>query len=280
MVKTTGMGEGVLYRSASPIDPAHGRNAFADAAARAAGVTVVLNLADDEETARGYEGFEESWYAGTAFLTLNMGIDFAAAESGEKLARGIRFLAAHPGVVLIHCTEGKDRAGFAAALLECLMGASWEEAAEDYMTSFTNYYGVTPDDARYDIILRNGLGKTLSRVFGIDDPASADLAACAEAYLLDCGVTAEVLAALKRNLSGASAPAGTAAEPVPEAGPEAEPEAAPAGDAVYIVVRGDCLWRLARRFYGDPLQWRRIASANALADPDLIYPGQALRIPA
>jgi nucleoid-associated protein YgaU len=48
------------------------------------------------------------------------------------------------------------------------------------------------------------------------------------------------------------------------------------------VVKGDSLSRIARRFYGDTNEWRRIYDANKdqISDPDRIHPGQTLRIPA
>jgi nucleoid-associated protein YgaU len=47
------------------------------------------------------------------------------------------------------------------------------------------------------------------------------------------------------------------------------------------VVRGDSLWRLGRRFYGNGLRYTQIYSANAsqIRDPRLIYPGQIFVVP-
>ena len=44
---------------------------------------------------------------------------------------------------------------------------------------------------------------------------------------------------------------------------------------------GDTLSKIAREFYGDANAYMRIFEANRpmLKNPDLIYPGQALRIP-
>ena len=49
----------------------------------------------------------------------------------------------------------------------------------------------------------------------------------------------------------------------------------------YTVRSGDTLSKIAREFYGDANAYMRIFEANRpmLKDPDLIYPGQALRIP-
>ena len=53
-------------------------------------------------------------------------------------------------------------------------------------------------------------------------------------------------------------------------------------EKVYVVVSGDSLSKIAKRFYGDANDWRRIYEANREvigANPDLIRPGQKLRIP-
>ncbi|MBT8202374.1 MAG: peptidoglycan-binding protein LysM [Acidimicrobiia bacterium] len=49
----------------------------------------------------------------------------------------------------------------------------------------------------------------------------------------------------------------------------------------YTVVSGDSLSKIAKEFYGDPMKYPVIFEANEpmLKDPDLIYPGQVLRIP-
>jgi nucleoid-associated protein YgaU len=49
----------------------------------------------------------------------------------------------------------------------------------------------------------------------------------------------------------------------------------------YTVVKGDSLSKIAKDQYGDANKWRKIYEANKdlIKDPDLIYPGQSLRIP-
>jgi nucleoid-associated protein YgaU len=55
-----------------------------------------------------------------------------------------------------------------------------------------------------------------------------------------------------------------------------EPEA-----VFYVVQKGDSLSKIAKEHYGDFKSYTRIFEANRpmLSDPDLIYPGQTLRIP-
>ena len=49
----------------------------------------------------------------------------------------------------------------------------------------------------------------------------------------------------------------------------------------YTVVAGDSLSKIAKKYYGDASQWRRIFDANRdqIQNPDLIQPGWKLAIP-
>lgn len=47
----------------------------------------------------------------------------------------------------------------------------------------------------------------------------------------------------------------------------------------YTVVKGDSLWDIAVRAYQDGYQWVKIASENNLSNPDLIHPGNVLKLP-
>lgn len=58
---------------------------------------------------------------------------------------------------------------------------------------------------------------------------------------------------------------------------------APAASQTYTVVKGDCLWNIAQRFYGNGSKYTLIYDANRGViggNPNLIYPGQVLTIPA
>ena len=278
-VTTTGMGEGKLYRTASPVNPENNRNTYADAAIKAAGVSVVMNLADDEASVKAYEGYEESYYSTIQYIALNMGVDFAAEEFQSKLAEGLIFFAENPGVYAVHCTEGKDRAGFVVALLECLMGASYDEVVADYMTTFYNYYGVVSGEERYDIIAGSNIVKSLQRAFGVEDLKAADLAAEAEEYMKAIGLSGEQLAALKANLA-AEATAPAPVEPAPAAEPVSTQPAHAAEGTTYVVVAGDCLWNIAYKHYGTGRLFGKIAAANGIESPYVIYVGQTLTIPS
>lgn len=62
---------------------------------------------------------------------------------------------------------------------------------------------------------------------------------------------------------------------------ESSPE--PSTDQTYTVVDGDCLWNIAKYFYGDGSKYTVIYEANQSiigGNPNLIYAGQVLTIPA
>jgi len=199
-VSTTGMGANALYRSASPVNPKYNRNREADAAVRAAGIRTVMNMADNESDMKGYPGYAETCYSGLDVIPLDMVVDFEKPIFRDGLAEGFRFLASHEGPFLVHCSVGKDRAGFACAILESLMGAAADEVVADYMISYYNYYGIEPLSETYEAVADANIRKTLAAAFGIDSIASADLAACAEAYLAKIGLTADEISALKTRL--------------------------------------------------------------------------------
>lgn len=58
---------------------------------------------------------------------------------------------------------------------------------------------------------------------------------------------------------------------------------APSEAQTYTVVKGDCLWNIAKKFYGNGSKYSVIYNANRSViggNPNLIYPGQVLTIPA
>ena len=198
VVDTTGMGKNKLYRSSSPINPALGRNTYADQAARNAGIVTILNLADASNT---YESPADTYYLTCQVKYLNLGSEFVSAEATAKLASGLRFIIDGDGPYLLHCNEGKDRAGFVSALLECLMGATIDEVAEDYMETYINYYGVEKSTEKYEAVLNNNLIQTLNACFGVADVYQADLVAEAEAFLTEVvKLSANEVTALKAKL--------------------------------------------------------------------------------
>ena len=190
------------------MNPEINRNKEADAAAAAVGVKTFINLADNEETMKAYEDFADSYYAGQNVICLNLGVDFSADEFKAGLADGLRFIAANKPPFLVHCTEGKDRAGFTSAVLEALMGATPEEITADYMTTYYNYYGVQPGTEQYDVIAASNIQKSLATAFHISSIFEGDLQAAAVAYMAEIGLSSEEYSAVfAKLLNGRIVPA-------------------------------------------------------------------------
>lgn len=57
--------------------------------------------------------------------------------------------------------------------------------------------------------------------------------------------------------------------------------AAPAEARTYVVVAGDSLSKIAKKFYGNANAWKKIFDANTdrIKNPDVIQPGWTLKIP-
>ena len=70
--------------------------------------------------------------------------------------------------------------------------------------------------------------------------------------------------------------------PIP-AGPTEIPAEIPTspGERVHVVVKGDRLWSIARKYYGTANRQlvQKIVDANPGIDPDRIFPGQKIIVP-
>ena len=212
MVTAGGIGEGKLYRSCSPVNGLYGRRTIANALAEAAGIRSVMNMANTDEELAGYpseEGFHSAYYMDLVqkghVIALAMPINFMSDEFAEGIVRGLTFLSGEETPYLVHCTEGKDRAGFGSMILEALMGATEEEIVDDYLTSFRNYYHLDPekDAEKLSMIAEKNVKEMLRTVAGLGkgaDLAGIDLAAAAENWLTAHGMDSEALKTLKQKL--------------------------------------------------------------------------------
>lgn len=276
------IGDGILYRSASPINNELGRAKYGDALIKKAGVKTVINMADsDEDLAKhiAAKDFDSPYYKSLIdnknVTALNMAIDFESSEFASNIAKGAKFIASNKGPYLIHCTEGKDRAGFMSALLEALMGASKEEIIKDYMTSYDNYYGVKADSKKYDVIA-NDVIEMLKHISSTDDLTIENMQAGTHKYLLNAGMKEEEIAVLKGNLLALKASETEADKE------EVKPDQAASSTVKYIVVEGDTLREIATQKLSDSKRYTEIFELNKdkLNNPDLIIVGQELLIPA
>jgi uncharacterized protein YidB (DUF937 family) len=100
-------------------------------------------------------------------------------------------------------------------------------------------------------------------------PAQSDLAA-----LLGAGrMGGAAMAGDKPRADFSNVKAGSSSTAPAPAKPDAQ---------TYTVKAGDSLSKIAKKLYGDATLWRKIFDANTdqIKNPDLIHPGQVLKIPA
>ena len=207
-----GIAEGMLYRSASPVDNSFNRAPYACALMEAAGVRAVLNLADTAEelearfaaedfTAESYKAL----YEAGCVAAMGLPVNYTSDSFAEGIVAALTFLSGQEGPFLVHCTEGKDRAGFTVMMLEALMGASADEIVADYMQSYVNYYGLEAGTEKYDMVAQKNIMQMLTAVTGTETLEGVDLQAAAVQYLLSHGMAQEAIDALRAALGGAEA---------------------------------------------------------------------------
>ena len=201
----------VIYRSASPCDNQHNRAPYVDALIREAGVKTILDLADNEVKIEKYIARDDfaspyflSLYDSDQVIPIALNMNYLSDDFGMKIVQGFNLMAEKEGPYLIHCTEGKDRTGFVAMLIEALAKASYKEIEADYMKTYANYYRIdkSNDKEKYQIILERNLDGMIA--FMVNDAGidfkNCDLSIYAENYLQRCGMSEEQIQAFKERL--------------------------------------------------------------------------------
>ena len=206
------IGNGKLYRTASPINNENGRADYADNLIESVGVTTVLNLADSDKDIEGYLADSECdseyyrhLYETGSVIAIDLTGNFYSEEFASSVAKGLTFLARNEAPYCIHCTEGKDRAGFTAMLLEALMGATLDEIISDYMISFYNYYGIDKEHEpeRYQAVLDINLMEMLFHITGaesVEQLEQINLETAVTAYLIEASMSQGDIVMLKQKL--------------------------------------------------------------------------------
>ncbi|MGJ3264126.1 MAG: LysM peptidoglycan-binding domain-containing protein [Salinarimonas sp.] len=245
--------------------------------------------------------------------------DAGAPSVPDRAGVRIASVEAESGGGLYVSGEAAPAADVRLYLNETFVGGA--EADADGAVSFAIGRGVRPGlyRVRLDEVADDGDGQVLSRAeVTFEMPALPTVSAVAEAQgpadavvvTEDTGGEIETDGALEiAAATGTDTPAVVAAReevraeiadaPAPAAEPTQEVAAVPALSAegsgevrtatltipevnTALVVRGDSLWRISRRIYGDGIRYTVIFDANQdqIRNPDLIFPGQVFVLPA
>ena len=208
---------GMLYRSASPVNNQYGRAPCAYKLFSEAGIRAVMNLADTDEELKARFSADDFFavsykdlYDNGSVIPLGLPVNFEAEEFIAGIVRGFTFLSGQEPPYLVHCTESKDRTGYACMLLEMLAGADTQEIIFDYMLSYTNYYGIEPGTDRYDYLAEKNIELMMASVAGLEkgrDLEHVIWQPVAESFLASHGMAPEAISALESMLAGYGAEA-------------------------------------------------------------------------
>ncbi|MGN0364098.1 MAG: tyrosine-protein phosphatase [Bilifractor sp.] len=198
------MKQNLFYRSASPIDNEYNRAEYASSLGEQAGIRFVLNLSDNNEEYKKYisqDNFSTIWYQNLyqdgKVQLLDLSADYGSDAFQKNLSESLYAMTKSDGPVLIHCVEGKDRTGFACALIMALAGASCDDILNDYMITYANYYGITETSSpdKYNAIEQSKGYDILLYILHQSNPDAADkdlqnasFLEGAEAYLRNGGL--------------------------------------------------------------------------------------------
>lgn len=202
-VKAGKIANGVLHRSSSPFRNKINRAHYVSEYLESEGIKTVLNLADTEEEMLTYDmpPYSRTLWDGGHVLLCPLKSDPTADDFNNKLIAALKELPLRPAPYVVHCTEGKDRTGYACALLEGLCGATYQEIVDDYLITYYNFYYITqendPEKCKTLVSLR--LNPCLMFYAGVSDETqlqNVDYAKAFASYLLSHGMSQQQLDAL------------------------------------------------------------------------------------
>lgn len=145
--------KGKLYRSAAPIINDE-RSSIINVLAERAGIESVIGLKEGSIAnipASGISYFVSLAQNGKVNM-VNMDSSFGP-EFIPALKSALLAIINSKGPYLITDINGMDRTGAVCAVIEALCGASFSEIADDYMQSYTNFYGFEKGSDAYNQIL-------------------------------------------------------------------------------------------------------------------------------
>ena len=208
-VSVGNIASGVLHRSSSPFSNGTNRAYYVSEYLESEQVKTVLNLADTEEKMLSYDipPYSRTLWDGGDVILCPLKADPTADDYNTRLIAALKELPTHPAPYVVHCMEGKDRTGYVCALLEGLCGATYDEMVADYLTTYKNYYRITPETNRdvCNTLVSLRLNPCLMFYASISDEAQlpkVDYAKAFADYLLSHGMSQQQIDALVHALTG------------------------------------------------------------------------------
>ena len=187
-----------IYRSASPCDNDYNRPHYVSELCKKYDIKYVLDLADKQDNLDSYYNQKdvdnEYWkylYEQKRVIPMRLEVNYHSKECANTLVELLRFMLNNEGPFLMHCSEGKDRTGFAGIVIGALANQSIEEIEKGYTKTYEEYYHITkqsvPDS--YKAIKNLYFDRMINYI--CKDSSQENIKECCEKYLLDNGMSIE-----------------------------------------------------------------------------------------
>lgn len=181
--------EGRLYRSSTPINSVIGRNEYASKLTEEAGIKTVINLTDpDMDTVRSRDGYEGSYYSTIDVYPFRTNLDIDSDVFKTGFAAAFRAMITAEQPILVHCQQGKDQTGLAAAMIEAICGAGYTEIVDDYMLSYENFYNIEHGGEQWEHLAEGNIAPSLRKMTGAESDEvleNIDLKQAVRSYMIN-----------------------------------------------------------------------------------------------
>ena len=139
---------------------------------------------------------------------IGLGVNPASDAFHTDLSNALYNMIQEEGPYLFFCTEGKDRTGYCAALIEALCGASYDELLADYMKTYENYYGMTEESSpeQRRAAIETSFDPIMEIMFEVqenEDLKTVNLEERARVFFQKGGLTDEQIDTMRRVFTGA-----------------------------------------------------------------------------
>lgn len=207
-IHTAGIAPKTLYRGGNPLGylKSPSRPRYSARLIQKHQIGSILNLANTRREIRSFfqtttaPYYKKLWEQGKIF-TGHVTTDLYSDEFMDGVIPALRFMLHAPKPYYIHCNMGKDRTGLLCAILEALMGASYDEIVEEYMISFENLFGVKKASAHWEILADGNIRAILNGTFVSEGADRQNLSEAAAVYLKKHGMRDDEIEKLKKILS-------------------------------------------------------------------------------
>jgi hypothetical protein len=148
------MKEGKVYRCSTPWG-LNGRGDAGDAFLKEVGVERLIGMDKSKEGLEEIVATKGELYSSQLFLNDKVDARFlspAIHSHPEEIRWVIDCILDSDGSIGIFCKLGRDRTGIYCLVLQALAGATLEEVVNEYMISYTNFYGIKKGTDEYDAV--------------------------------------------------------------------------------------------------------------------------------